>query len=129
VEETRRWLDKIDLDELTERVARRLLTTAQPILRGQLRQFELLGSISDDSVLSRRPGSSCFVFRTANRVKVLLSDRELEMPAFVAEAMEEIARRDRLTAKDLHSLLDRDSALVLLRRLVREGLLEVSREG
>jgi hypothetical protein len=56
---------------------------------------------------------------------VLLADRELEMPAFAEGAMQEIARRDRFRVDDLDEFLDSEGSLVLARRLVREGLLEV----
>ncbi|HEX2240916.1 MAG TPA: cupin domain-containing protein [Actinomycetota bacterium] len=128
IEEIRRWLDKVDLDDVTERVARRVLTTAQPILRGQLRQFELVGSVSEDTVVIRRLGAGCFVFRRPHTLRVLLADRELEMPLVAADAVEEIVRRERLTPRDLYPFLEPNSALVLVRRLVREGLLEVSQE-
>ncbi len=122
--ELRAWLDKVDVDELTQRLARRLMSTSQPIVRGQLRQLEQLEAIHDDTTLVRRRGATCVLFTGGDVLKVLLPDRELEMPLRVLPAMEEVARRDRLSARDLHPCLDADSALVLVRRLVREGLLE-----
>jgi ribosomal protein L16 Arg81 hydroxylase len=129
VEEFRTWLDKIDTDELAERVARRLLSTTQPILRGQLAQLDLISSIDEATTLRRRRGQNCTIFRTERAVRVLLADRELEMPPIAAQAMEFIADRDRIRVNELHPLLDPESALVLARRLVREGLLEVVVDG
>ncbi|MFN2526440.1 MAG: cupin domain-containing protein [Actinomycetota bacterium] len=129
LEEVRLWLDKVDIDELTERMARRMMTSAQPILRGQLQQFELLREIGDETSLIRRRGAICALFPTSQGLKVLLVDRELKMPLIARPAMEEIARRQQLQVKDLYPLLDRDGALVLVRRLIREGLLEVAIGG
>ena len=56
---------------------------------------------------------------------MLLFDRELEMPLFVADAMETVAEHERFKIADLHAHLDDVSVLVLVKRLVREGLLEV----
>jgi ribosomal protein L16 Arg81 hydroxylase len=126
VEELRTWLDKIDLDALTERMARRVRTSAQPILRGQLRQLALLDRIDSGTRLVHRRGATCLVMPSGDRVKVLLVDRELEMPGFVRAALEVIRDTDELRVEDLHSHLDPKSALVLARRLVREGLLEVA---
>lgn len=125
VEDLRVWLDKVDLDVVTERVARRVMTTAQPILRGQLSQLARLEALTEDSVLTRRRGSTCVVFSKGEVVRAVLSDRELEMPAVAEAALREIARRDRIAVRDLHDVLDPASSLVLVRRLVREGLLEV----
>jgi hypothetical protein len=126
VEELRTWLDKADVDALVEQVARRVRTSAQPILRGQLRQLALLDAIGADTRLIRRHGATCLVMPGADVLKVLLIDRELEMPGFVRAAMEVVSDSAELRVRDLHPHLDPQSALVLARRLVREGLLEVA---
>ena len=58
-------------------------------------------------------------------LRLLLGDRVLRVPARLREAVDVVAARDRLVPGDLP--LDPESALVLCRRLVREGLLEVVR--
>jgi hypothetical protein len=54
---------------------------------------------------------------------VLLGDRFLDVPARLRPALEKIRSRDDVSPADLP--LDEQSRLVLCRRLVREGLLEV----
>jgi hypothetical protein len=126
VEEVRAWLDKIDVDELTERVARRVMSTSQPITRGLLRQLEQLDAIDEAAKLRRRRGTTCILFPRDAVLKVMLADREVEMPLVARAAMEDIARRrGEFSPRDLHEFIDSESALVLVRRLVREGLLEV----
>jgi hypothetical protein len=117
---------KADIDLLVERMARRVRTSAQPILRGQLRQLALLDDIDAGTRLVRRRGATCLVMARGDRVKVLLVDRELEMPRFVRSAMEAVRDANGLRVRELHSHLDPESALVLVRRLVREGFLEVA---
>jgi lysine-specific demethylase/histidyl-hydroxylase NO66 len=125
VEEVQGWLDEIDIDELTERVARRVASTSQPITSGLLRQLERLNTIDEDTMVARRRGATCVLFPKDTVLKVLLADRELEVPLVAHPAMEEISRREKFSARDLHAFLDPESALVLVRRLVREALLEV----
>jgi uncharacterized RmlC-like cupin family protein len=125
VDELRAWLDKVDLDELTERMARKVMGSAQPVVRGQLRQLELVASIDEDTMLVRRSGAVCVLFPRDTSLKVLLVDRELQMPLSAQAAMREVAGRSRLQVRDLHRFLTPESALVLVRRLIREGLLEV----
>ena len=60
------------------------------------------------------------------RVHLLLGDRRLTMPAWVAPALEHVAASAKLRPHDLAELLDEQSRLVLTRRLVREGLLEIA---
>jgi cupin superfamily protein len=125
IEELRTWLDKIDVDEVTDQVARRVLSTAQPILRGQLSQLGRLSTIDYDTMLARRRGTICVVRPRDQKLRVLLADRELEMPLEATDSMVYVSEHDRLQVRDLHRFLDPESALVLVRRLVREGLLEV----
>ena len=59
-----------------------------------------------------------------DRVRVLLGDRHLDVPGWLRPALEQVRAADELTPGDLTDL-DAQSRLVLCRRLVREGLLEV----
>lgn len=125
VEELRAWLDKVDVDEITHLLARKVLSTSQPIFGGQLRQLALLDQIDEGSRLARRSGATCVLLPGVTKLVVLLADRELEMPLSALDAMQTVASNHQLSVSDLHSHLTAESALVLARRLVREGLLEV----
>jgi ribosomal protein L16 Arg81 hydroxylase len=125
VDELRTWLDKLDRDELTTRLARKVFTTAQPMLRGQLRQLEALASIDGSTVVRRRTGATCTLRAMDGEIRVLLADRELSLPPMAGSALDHVTSRERFAVSELHPMLDPESALVLVRRLVREGLLEV----
>jgi hypothetical protein len=58
-------------------------------------------------------------------MSVLLGDRELIMPAWLEPALRAILGHDRLRVSELAPFLDRSGRLVLVRRLIVEGLLEV----
>jgi cupin superfamily protein len=120
-----RWLEKVDPSEVAERLARRFLTARQPLLKGQLSQLLVLPGVSDDSIVRRRPGSICVTLPAGEEIAVLLGDRELRMPAWVEPAVRSLATGAELTVRDLEPHLDAEGRLVLVRRLVREGLLEV----
>ena len=69
------------------------------------------------------PASCC---RRGDRLEVLLGDRVPRRPRAGCEpALDEIRRRPELRPADLAEHLDEQSRLVLCRRLVREGLLEI----
>jgi lysine-specific demethylase/histidyl-hydroxylase NO66 len=75
-------------------------------------------------VVRRRPGAVCRLRQRGDRLEVLLGDRVLHMPVRLAPVMRVILASDRLAVGDLAGQLDPPSRLVLVRRLVREGLLE-----
>jgi bifunctional lysine-specific demethylase and histidyl-hydroxylase NO66 len=122
--EVRRRLDKLDPGAIALAAADRFWSGRPPILTGQLQQLLALEDIGEDTVVRRRPGAGCRLRQRGDRLEVLLGDRTLHMPARLAPAMGAILASDRLVVGDLAGLLDPPSRLVLIRRLVREGLLE-----
>jgi hypothetical protein len=122
--ELRRRLDKLDPGAVAAAAADRFWSSRPPLLTGQLQQLLALEEIGQGTFVRRRPGASCRLRQRRDRLEVLLGDRTLRMPARLAPAMREIVARDRLAVADLSGHLDPASRLVLVRRLVREGLLE-----
>lgn len=97
-----------------------------PRLAGALLDRAALAEgIGADTRLRRRRGHPCELVDEGDTVRVLIGDRVLRVPARVRPALEHVAARRELSPADLP--LDAESALVLCRRLVREGLLEVVR--
>ena len=82
-----------------------------------------LDEIAGDTPLRRRPGKPCVLQPDGDRLHLLLGDRRVTVPARITAAVEQVRESGRLTPDDLP--LDPQSSLVLCRRLVREGLLEV----
>jgi len=122
--EVRRRLDKLDPGAIAVAAADRFWSSRPPLLAGQLQQLLGLEEIGEDTVVRRRPGAVCRLRQREDRLEVLLGDRVLDMPARLAPVMRVIVASDRLTVRDLAGHLDPSSRLGLVRRLVREGLLE-----
>ena len=60
-----------------------------------------------------------------DRIDVLLGDRTVDVPGWLGPALDELRSRPELSPADLAEHLDPQSRVVLCRRLVREGLLEI----
>ena len=130
VEETvarlRKWLDTVDADAVAAATARRFLAGRPPILAGQLHQLRMVESLDDESLLRRREGSVCHLVVEGDALTVVLGSKELHMPAALEPAMARIAAASAtLRLGELGDLMDGPSRLVLGRRLVVEGLLEI----
>jgi mannose-6-phosphate isomerase-like protein (cupin superfamily) len=118
-------LQDLDTTAVAQAEARRFLTGRTLWQRGGLADRLAARDLTDTTDLRRRPGRPCVSFLDGDRLRVLLGDRELDMPAWLDAAMAAVRERTSLRPADLADLLDEQSRLVLCRRLVREGLLEV----
>lgn len=117
-------LEDLDVGALVHRLRRRVLTTRQPLLRGQMHRLLELAGVDDRSVVTRRRGSICVLEIVDGELAVFTGDRELRMPVRVEGAMTLLAAGGKVAVAELPGL-DEAGRLVLVRRLIREGLLEV----
>lgn len=117
----------LDPGAAVEQEVRRFLTSRSPRLAGGLHDALSSPAIDDDTRLRRRTGHPCVLLAHEDRIEVLLGDRSLDVPGWLRPALEEVRTRRNLRPADLGGTLDPQSRLVLCRRLVREGLLEVLR--
>jgi lysine-specific demethylase/histidyl-hydroxylase NO66 len=123
-------LEKVDAMAEASRLSDRFLSTRPPVLRGALGSRLQLASLDDRTTVRRRPAAVCELRRRGDRLRVLLGDRYLDMPAWVEPAMGALRDREAFAVGDLTPFLrDPESRAVLVRRLVREGLLDVVGEA
>ena len=120
----REWLDGLDAAALARDLQRRFHAGRPPLLHGQLDQLVRLEAIDDDTVVRRRPYTSCRLEVGDLSLDVVLGDRVVRMPSRLAPALEVLVDEPAVAVRDLDPWLDRDGRLLLVRRLVREGLLE-----
>ncbi|MGH2739834.1 MAG: hypothetical protein ACRDH6_05055, partial [Actinomycetota bacterium] len=121
------WFEKMAGSDSAESFTRSFWRRRRPILEGQLVQVAALDSLGPETLVSRRPALIFDVSIEDDEAVVLLGNREVWMPRFVAPALRFIEEaNESFRALDLPDGLDEASRLVLLRRLVREGALEVS---
>ncbi len=113
----------VDSRAAADAEAERFLTGRNARLRGGLHDVLAVGRIDAGTVLARRAGRPCVVTERGDGLRVLLGDRYLDVPARLADALEVVRTSTTFVPADLG--LDPQSNLVLARRLVREGLLEV----
>ena len=113
----------MDAETAVGREVERFLSTRPTRVRGGL--HDVLAGVTDTTPLGRRVTTPCVLVDADNGLRVLLGDRVLTVPARLRPAMELVRDASTLVPKELAHLLDEKSRVVLCRRLVREGLLEV----
>jgi lysine-specific demethylase/histidyl-hydroxylase NO66 len=120
-------LGGVDPREEAEARRERFLSNRAQLARGTIAERSAPVRVDDATVVSRRPGVVCELRTRDGRLVVLLGDRRLEMPSWLEPVLRRIADLDEyesLVAGDLAAELpDASSRAVLVRRLIREGLL------
>jgi bifunctional lysine-specific demethylase and histidyl-hydroxylase NO66 len=109
--------------------ADRFYARLSPDLTGGLRDLLEVEGLGDTTELRRRDGTPARLTTADEHLELRLGDRTLELPSELAPALERILKLDSLRPADLDDLLDAPSRLVLLRRLVREGLFTLARDA
>jgi bifunctional lysine-specific demethylase and histidyl-hydroxylase NO66 len=120
-------LEDADADAPLEAAATAFWSRRAPDLTGGLRDVLEIDLLDDTTPLRRRPDATFRLHVDGEVTCVQLGDRELQLPAAAAEAVERIAGLTEFVPKDLADVADEDSRLVLCRRFVQEGLLTFSR--
>ena len=125
LEVLRAALASLDVRTVTEAQTSSFLERRTSGLRGSMVDRMHLDEVVAETRLRRRPGRPCVTRPEGDRLHLFLGDRRLTVPARLSAAVERVRVLDVFTPEDVG--LDPQSALVLCRRLVREGLLEVVR--
>jgi hypothetical protein len=121
----RDWLQGVDVEEVAATLRRRFWAARPPLLIGQMAQLEQLDEVSDDSLVRRRIGAICLFEpdEQERRLRAILGDRELLLPRELEASLRMLLDGSTVQVKQLEDL-DGESRIVLVRRLIREGLLE-----
>jgi lysine-specific demethylase/histidyl-hydroxylase NO66 len=120
-----RALAETDVARVADDQTRSFLEKRNAHLRGALVDRMDLAAVTAETALRRRPGKPCVLRPDGDRLHLLLGDRRMTVPARITDAVERVRTLGVFTPDDLG--LDTESGLVLSRRLIREGLLEVVR--
>jgi ribosomal protein L16 Arg81 hydroxylase len=140
--EFRRAADELDAAELLERLAERLspedverrrrerfVRTRRPIRTGQLAELRALEQLTLDTTVERRPTVIWDVRARDGEVELSFEGKSIHFPAHAREEVEGAASAtEPFRPSELPGGLDDAGRLVLVRRLVREGFLRLSRE-
>ncbi len=117
-------LADVDARAVVEARAESFLSNRAQLARGTIVERSAPLTIDDDTVVRHRPGAVCEIIAGPDLLTVLLGDRRITAPRWLEPALRRIADTAELRVGDLADVIpDAASRLVLVRRLIREGLL------
>ena len=123
------WLEQLDPVTVADDLRRSAPIHRPPLLHGQLRELVHLPLVDDATAVRRRAGVVVDVELDGDTLRLTATDRTIELPAPIEPAVARLLDGASHAVGDLADLLDGGSRLVLVRRLVREGLLQTTADG
>jgi ribosomal protein L16 Arg81 hydroxylase len=117
--------EKASLDDALDHFAQDLVSTRHPLIYGQLRQIHRMQSLSVDDRASARPNILYHLKREEEKVVLSAYGGQITLPDHAAEPLEYALTHEGYRIGDLPGELDDPGKLVLIRRLVREGLVRL----
>ena len=122
-------VDGADGSEMARALSERYWAERPPPVHGLLLDLEALAHLDDLTRVELRPGVVWRAEPKGDRLELSVGARRIDLPAPVEPAVSRLLSGAVLSAAGLGDLLDQDSRLVLVRRLVREGLLRIVVDG
>ncbi|HET9673318.1 MAG TPA: cupin domain-containing protein [Gaiellaceae bacterium] len=121
-----RLASRLGADDVRRRMRTKLVSSRRPILDGQVDQLRALRDLDAETELERRPTVLADVETRGDRAILMFEGRTLEFPARVRGELDYVLEaEDTFRPSDLPGKLDEAGRLVLVRRLVRDGLLRI----
>jgi ribosomal protein L16 Arg81 hydroxylase len=116
--------EKADPDEPLADFRHEFISNLQPLPTGLFGQNTSLTPVQTGDLVQKRPGTICRVLEEGNSVSILFPSSKVSGPATIATALRVIAATEGpFTTASLPDELSETSKMVLVRRLIKEGLL------
>lgn len=116
-------VERTSLDGALSPFCRELISSHKRMLRGQLQLISELSDITETTPLRPRPDLLVALETDGEQVIVHVWDKEIGLPSYVEPALR-AALTGPSTAQQLPDCVDAAGKLVLVRRLIKEGLLQ-----
>ncbi|MEQ9814400.1 MAG: cupin domain-containing protein [Azospirillaceae bacterium] len=120
------FVEGFNADALLGDFAQELVESRHGLLRGQLQQVQRLDDIGPASRAAARPNLLYEISHDADGVSLFCYGQELRFPAHAAATLEAALSPGDYAVGELPGEVDDQGKVVLVRRLVREGLVRLS---
>ena len=117
------WLSELDPEPVATGAVDRFAGGRRPLLDGQLLELLALDDVGDQHRVEVRGGTVWDLRHDGEELVLAVADRRLVLPPQLHPALERLLDGTAHRVGDLDDLLDGSSRAVLVRRLIREGVL------
>lgn len=126
----RRATESGDFDAALDHFAGDFFSKCRPLLRGQMTQMAAMEKLDVESIAGVREGAIFRIEEAADgdSMSVECYGRRVTFPAQARQAVEFALANSRFKIRELPGDLDDESKMVIVRRLIREGLIEAQLE-
>ena len=115
------------LEGARDRLKIRLLERLRPLPSGHLRSLDQVEDLSLDTRVMKRAGMPCHLTTEGGRAAIVFPGNRMTAPVAIAPALRFIAdSREPFAVRALPETLSDDGKVVLVKRAIREGLLQVA---
>jgi hypothetical protein len=111
-----------DLEAILSRFIDQWISACPPLLTGQMHQIALLDQLRIESLVGARTDAVSRIRMDEGTASIYAFGRKISFPAHATEAVRFALKQPRFYVRDLPGDLDDEGQLVLVRRLIREGL-------
>jgi lysine-specific demethylase/histidyl-hydroxylase NO66 len=108
-------------------IAAKLVAADVPTGLNQFGSLDALAGLTAESVVIRPPGLLCLVRLTSQEATIEFAGNFVSGPRLIGPALQFVARHDQFAVGELPGELSGEDRIDLVKRLVSEGLLEVSK--
>jgi ribosomal protein L16 Arg81 hydroxylase len=122
-------LKGIDVRRAIDEARASALLGRQPSLAGHLVDLELLPRLASDTLVQRRKDVEVSVIAADESISVVFHGKRIDFPPYVESDIWFIVEAEEFRPCELPGDLDQESRLVLVSRLLTEGLLMIDRIG
>ncbi len=117
--------DQANFDVVLDRFVDKFISACPPMLQGQMQQLEKLDGVTIDSTAGARPSVIIRIEEGRDSIFVDCFGRRITFPLHVSEALRFALESPRFVVRELPGRLDDPGKMTLVRRLVREGLVQI----
>jgi ribosomal protein L16 Arg81 hydroxylase len=115
-------IEHVNFDEALDYFASDLVSTRHPLIEGQMQQVMKLDGLTVDSLVGTRPSLLFQFAEDEERVTVSCCGRDTSLPSYAAPTLRHMLSTESIRVGDLAGDLDDAGKLVLVRKLILEGL-------